>query len=53
MNRTLGAPSLARSGSAKAGAVATSNVCPMTPLKAILGLYPLQVPFVSPLAKAS
>jgi hypothetical protein len=38
MNRTFGAPSLARSGSGHAGDE-TSNVRPMTPLNAAPGLY--------------
>jgi hypothetical protein len=38
MNSTLGAPSLARSGSGQAGSD-WSTVRPMTPVKAVPGLY--------------
>jgi hypothetical protein len=38
MNKTLGAPSLARKGSGQAGEE-TSNVRPITPLNALPGLY--------------
>jgi hypothetical protein len=40
MKSTLGAPSLARSGSGQDG-LDWSTVRPMTPLKAVLGLYSL------------
>src|SRR5436190_12108790 len=47
MNKTLGAPSLARSGSGQAG-LETSNVRPMTPGNAVPTLYSLSDTLVCP-----
>src|SRR5215470_9895121 len=46
MNKTLGAPSFARSGCGQAGCD-TSNVLPITPLNAVPGLYSLSAIFIS------
>jgi hypothetical protein len=50
MNSTFGAPALARNGSGQAGSD-TSNVRPMTPLKAVPGLYSLRAIKFSPFQK--